>query len=142
MTAAPHNENTEASVIGAVLTWPDRLLGPVLATGLEAEDFYVPRFRRAWEAIVATIDAGQPIDEHTVDARLGERRTLADAIYAAGTSLPDHAPAWATTIRNHRRARQMVPIVETMVTAVRAGDVDAVIELVHDLLDAAEVAPA
>lgn len=139
MSAPPYSEPTEAALIGAAVTFPDRVLEAVIATELQPAHFYVPRFGRAWEAVCAVHGAGEPVDALTVGAKLGDEQTIKDAICESSTTMPSNAPAWAVVVINRARARAAIPPLEAALRAARAGDIDALFELIHDVLDAAEV---
>lgn len=54
-----HDPEVEASLVGAAMTWPDRVED--VASDLAAEDFYVPRCLAAWRVIVEIIaEDGKP----------------------------------------------------------------------------------
>ena len=136
----PHAPQTELALVGAVCTFPDRVLAEVLATGIEPAHFYTPATRRAWEAVLEQHQTGEPVDVHTVDARLGERSTIADAVVALGGAMPTHASAWARVIIDHAHARAMLPPLRAALHAAQDGRTDAVYELLNAVLDAGEVA--
>lgn len=132
----PYSEATEAAVVGACIVWPDRVLEAVVASGLDREHFYVPRFAETWWAIGECRTAGQPVDPHTVAARVTDRRAVAEAIEEAGKSMPDHAPAWARIVIDHHRCRRLLPGLLAALRAAQAGQyVDAVV-LTEAALDA------
>ncbi len=67
--APPHDEESEASVLGAVML-ADNWMDVLMRLGLRADDFYRPRNRRIFQAMLWLRDNGQPIDTLTVAARL------------------------------------------------------------------------
>ena len=135
----PHAPETELALIGALVVFADRTLDEVLATGITPEHFYCPAPRRAFEAVLAQHEAGEPVDEHTVAARLGERSTVAEAVCATGGAMPAHAPAWARLIIDHAKCRAMLPPLRAAIRAAQNGDAVAVFELMNATLDAGEV---
>lgn len=140
-TTPPYAGETELVLIGAAVTFPDRTLEAVLATGITPGHFYVPSNRRAWEAIIDAHAEGEPIDVHTIAARIGERATVADAITALADSSPTNAPAWAGVIVDHAKARAILPPLRAAVRAAEDGRTAVVWNLINDALDAGEVAP-
>lgn len=64
----PHSVEAEQAVLGALLLTGDHW--HVVAGKLTAGDFYRLDHRLLWDAIAAQVEAGQPYDWLTVDARL------------------------------------------------------------------------
>lgn len=137
----PYDEGTEAALIGAVVLLPDWVLDDVVATGLRPEHFYVPRYRAAWEAVLMLLDEGEPVDIRTVNARLENKRTVPGAVEEAAVSTMSHAPAWAKVIISDSRARAAQRLLGPALRAAGVGDVDLVVVLVHQVLDAVKAAP-
>jgi replicative DNA helicase len=137
MTSIPYSELTEAAVCGAVCVWPDRVLDDVVATGLAVEDFYTPRFSETWWAIEECVRLGQPVDVHTVAARVGDPRVIAEAIDEASQAMPGNAPAWARIVIDHARCRDLLPDLVAALRAAEAGQLDAAITLCESAIGAA-----
>lgn len=133
MRTPPHSTDTERALIGAVLCL-SAVHDAVFAADLEPEEFYHPAHQRVWQAILATRDDGD-VDAHTVAARLDEvdRRVIADALVAAGKTMPSHAPSWALLVRNNYRCRQMLPVLDGAADAALAGRLDEVRRLVASI---------
>lgn len=149
MSAPPYSEPTEAAVIGACVLWPDRVLEGVIASGLRPEHFYVHAFGRAWEAVLELVTEGTPVDVHTLTGKLDahdlagkvdDRKAVAEAVTGVAEAMPSHAPEWARVVIRDARARAMLTPLRAALAAAQAGQVDEVLTLLHDVLDAAEVA--
>ena len=108
----PHNEEAEASVLGAVLL-SDQALGPLVSVeALRAEHFYRPRHQTIYRAMVAVQSRGEHVDALTVAAELGRNGTLEKAGGEAYVhSLPTVVPAvgafldYARIVLDHARLR-------------------------------------
>ena len=75
MTRGPvHDADIEDAVIGGLLV-ANASLDEVLATGLAAEDFYVPSHSYAFAAICSLASRGEPVDHLTVAAELRATRS-------------------------------------------------------------------
>lgn len=75
----PHDEEAESSVLGAIMLaerWLDTISVDVHLT---AEDFYRPRHRLIFQAMIQLQAASEPIDTLTVAAQLTETGLLEDA---------------------------------------------------------------
>jgi replicative DNA helicase len=113
MTRGPvHDADIEDAVIGGLLvggSWLDE----VLATGLVAEDFYVPSHNYAYAAICSLASRGQPVDNLTVAAELralGPAGPTGADLVASMVNAPvaSHLPAYAQRIRALARLRALV----------------------------------
>lgn len=135
---ALYRPDLEAALLGAVLAFPERTLHDVLGTGLRPDDFYVPRFRRAWAAICALEEDGEPVDLFTVDARLSDRTTIAEAVYEQAQVMPSHAPAWASQIGRLASARALLERLDVARAAVEIGDVDTAFAVLAAACSAAD----
>lgn len=114
--APAHDADAEAAVVSACLLDRDALAQarPLVAPG----DFYLLAHRRAFEAICALDDAGDPIDAVTVWARLKATGREADVSLGRLTELVDVAPvvadpgphvaAHAAVVRDLGRQRDLV----------------------------------
>jgi replicative DNA helicase len=92
----PHNEEAEASVLGAILLTEQALDGVLLEVGLRAADFYRPRHQLIFAAMIRLKEKAEPeaVDALTVSEEL---RRSADLEKAGGesyvNSLPTVVPA-------------------------------------------------
>ena len=92
----PHNEEAEASVLGAILLTEQALDGILLEVGLRPEDFYRPRNQLIFRAMIRLKEKAEPeaVDALTVSEDL---RRAGELERAGGTayihSLPTLVPA-------------------------------------------------
>jgi replicative DNA helicase len=92
----PHNEEAEASVLGAILLTEQALDGILLEVGLRPEDFYRPRNQLIFRAMIRLKEKAEPeaVDALTVSEDL---RRAGELEKAGGTayihSLPTLVPA-------------------------------------------------
>ena len=70
----PHSDEAEQSVLGSILIDQDAVA--VAAENLRADDFYDPKHREIFEAVLDLYGNGQPVDLVTVKTRLESRQTL------------------------------------------------------------------
>lgn len=63
----PHNTHAEETVLGSVIKQPSVM---AKLTDLPAADFYTPRYRTIWQAMLDLWQRNVPVDYTTVDARL------------------------------------------------------------------------
>ncbi|MBO6158987.1 MAG: replicative DNA helicase [Firmicutes bacterium] len=70
----PHSEEAEQSTIGSVLIDPEAL--ETACEKLQAEDFYNPRHKEIFEAVLDLYTQKKPVDLVTVKAQLETRGTL------------------------------------------------------------------
>ena len=77
----PHNEEAEASVLGAILLTEQALDGVVLEIGLRSEHFYRPRHQRIFEAMIRLKEKAEPeaVDALTVCDDLRSQGALEEA---------------------------------------------------------------
>jgi replicative DNA helicase len=92
----PHNEEAEASVLGAILLTEQALDGILLEVGLRPEDFYRPRNQLIFRAMIRLKEKAEPeaVDALTVSEdlrRAGELDKAGGAAYIH--SLPTLVPA-------------------------------------------------
>lgn len=73
----PHSDEAEQSVLGSILIDQDAVA--VAAENLRADDFYDPKHREIFEAVLDLYGSGQPVDLVTVKTRLESRGTLENA---------------------------------------------------------------
>lgn len=74
-TTPPHDDGAERALLGAVLCG-GRALSEV-AGQIRPEDFYSPKHGQVFAAVLAVLNAGDPVDPVTVLAELGRRSTAA-----------------------------------------------------------------
>jgi replicative DNA helicase len=92
----PHNEEAEASVLGAILLTEQALDGVLLEIGLRSEHFYRPRHQRIFEAMIRLKEKAEPeaVDALTVCDDLRSQGALEEAGGEAYVhSLPTVVPA-------------------------------------------------
>jgi replicative DNA helicase len=92
----PHNEEAEASVLGAILLTEQALDGVVLEIGLKPDHFYRPRHQRIFEAMIRLKEKADPeaVDALTVCDDLRSNGLLEEAGGDAYVhSLPTVVPA-------------------------------------------------
>jgi replicative DNA helicase len=92
----PHNEEAEASVLGAILLTEQALDGVLLEVGLKADHFYRPRHQRIFEAMIRLKEKADPeaVDALTVCDDLRSNGKLEEAGGEAYVhSLPTVVPA-------------------------------------------------
>jgi replicative DNA helicase len=92
----PHNEEAEASVLGAILLTEQALDGVLLEVGLRADHFYRPRHARIFAAMIRLKEKAEPeaVDALTVCDDLRSHGELEDAGGEAYVhSLPTVVPA-------------------------------------------------
>ncbi len=92
----PHNEEAEASVLGAILLTEQALDGVLLEIGLRPEHFYRPRHQHIFEAMIRLKEKADPeaVDALTVSDDLRSQGVLEEAGGEAYVhSLPTVVPA-------------------------------------------------
>jgi replicative DNA helicase len=92
----PHNEEAEASVLGAILLTEQALDGVLLEIGLRPEHFYRPRHQRIFQAMIRLKEKAEPeaVDALTVCDDLRSQGELEEAGGEAYIhSLPTVVPA-------------------------------------------------
>ena len=73
----PHSDEAEQSVLGSILIDADAV--GVAAENLRPDDFYDPKHKQIFEAVLALYAKGQPVDLVTVKTALESRGTLETA---------------------------------------------------------------
>ena len=141
MTRGPvYDADIEDAVIGGLLV-VNSSLDEVLATGLAAEDFYVPSHSHAYAAICSLALRGEPADHLTVAAEL--RATGVDKLAAgdlvssmANAPVASHLPAYAERIRALARLRGLVAAGHELVElgTTPTSDVDAALDQAERLV--------
>jgi replicative DNA helicase len=113
----PHNEEAEASVLGAILLTEQALDGVLLEVGLRAPDFYRPRHQLIFQAMIRLKEKASPeaVDALTVSEDL---RRSGDLDKAGGEaylhSLPTVVPAvgavldYARIVKEHSLLRSVL----------------------------------
>jgi replicative DNA helicase len=138
-----HDADIEDAVIGGLLV-ATASLDEVLATGLVAEDFYVPSHSHAYAAICSLAARGQPIDNLTVAAELralGPVGPTGADLVASMVNAPvaSHLPSYAQRIRGLARLRALVAAGRELVElgTTPTSDVEAVLGQAEQLVLAA-----
>ncbi len=109
----PHSEEAERAVLAGVFLRPDVL--PVTAGRLSAEDFYLERNQLLFGAMLAVLEADQPVDVRTVQAHLEQQGTFATAgglAYITGLDLdlPDlgRIDSYAEIVKERSVRRRLI----------------------------------
>jgi replicative DNA helicase len=105
----PHNEEAEASVLGAILLTEQALDGVLLEAGLKADDFYRPRHQLIFRAMIRLKEKAEPeaVDVVTVSDELGRAGEL-EKVGGDGYvhSLPTIAPAPGAYLHHARIVKE------------------------------------
>ena len=113
----PHNEEAEASVLGAILLTEQALDGVLLEVGLKAADFYRPRHGLIFGAMIRLKEKAAPeaVDALTVSEELNRSGELEKAGGEAFIhSLPTVVPAvgavldYARIVKEHSLLRSIL----------------------------------
>ena len=117
----PHNEEAEASVLGAILLTEQALDGILLEVGLRPEDFYRPRHGLIFRAMIRLKEKAEPeaVDALTVSEDL---RRSGELDKAGGTayihSLPAMVPAVGAVL-DYARIVKDSALMRSLLTATR-----------------------
>jgi replicative DNA helicase len=117
----PHNEEAEASVLGAILLTEQALDGILLEVGLRPEDFYRPRNQLIFHAMIRLKEKAEPeaVDALTVSEdlrRAGELDKAGGAAYIH--SLPTLVPAVGAVL-DYARIVKENSLLRSLLTATR-----------------------
>lgn len=135
-----HNPEAEASVLGGILLRPELIRG----LRLEADDFFAPRNRAVWGAIVNLDAAGAGIDGVTVEAemrRLGTVDAVGGLAYLADLQLRvphaeavrDYAEIVIRYARRRAAVRELTDLRDEILRADAADGEDVVLEAIGRL---------
>ncbi|HEY6780754.1 MAG TPA: replicative DNA helicase, partial [Thermoleophilaceae bacterium] len=105
----PHNEEAEASVLGAILLTEQALDGVLLEAGLKADDFYRPRHGLIFQAMIRLKEKAEPeaVDVVTVSDELRRGNELEQAGGDSYVhSLPTIAPAPGAYLHHARIVKE------------------------------------
>lgn len=126
---APHDIAAERATLGAVLIQP-HIYGEI--QWLEAEAFYREGHQDLWRAIVATLEAGLPLDMLTLRVELeraGKLESVGGRPYIAnlidGVPLSSNAPYYAERVRSLSDKRRVIQRAQAIITQAALEDVDA-----------------
>lgn len=114
----PHSLESEAGVLGCILTEPNEAMDDVLEIiSTDSSAFYDLKHRKLFERLVAMYDASQPIDILTVQQRLrdaGELEHVGGLAYISGLvdKVPSAANAswYAKTVREKHLLRRTIQV--------------------------------
>jgi replicative DNA helicase len=117
----PHNEEAEASVLGAILLTEQALDGVFLEVGLRPEDFYRPRHQLIFGAMVRLKEKAAPeaVDALTVSEELrrtGELESAGGEAYVH--SLPTVVPALGAVL-DYARIVKETALLRSVLSATR-----------------------
>lgn len=123
----PHSEEAERAVLAAILLDPDQI--PALAGLVDAEDFFLPKNVRVFEASVAVHRKGQPLDWRTLAAEL-DRRGVLESVGGPAylgeliENLPDlgRLPTYAGIVREYATRRRAIEVAQKAILAARGVD--------------------
>jgi replicative DNA helicase len=121
----PHNEEAEASVLGAILLTEQALDGVLLEVGLRAADFYRPRHQLIFGAMIRLKEKAEP---EAVDAlTVSEELRRADELEKAGgesyvKSLPAVVPALGAVLDYARIVKENALLRSILVTTRQIQD--------------------
>jgi len=136
-TAPPNDSSAEEAVLGAMLL-NSRAVDAVLATNLQASDFYNPTRRAVYQAITATIAAGDNVDPVAVHPRITgttiDPGTLLD--YQAACPATSNAATYARRIITCANTRRIGGLALEVAHAASAGHLDEALRRLGHLTDA------
>jgi replicative DNA helicase len=121
----PHNEEAEASVLGAILLTEQALDGVLLEVGLRAADFYRPRHQLIFAAMIRLKEKAEPeaVDALTVSEEL---RRGGDLEKAGGesyvNSLPTVVPALGAVLDYARIVKENALLRSILMTTRQIQD--------------------
>jgi hypothetical protein len=101
-----YDADVEASLVGAMLVWPDRL---EIGRDLGAEDFYTPKWAACWQAVCELVGEGAKPDPMLVADRAqhhGASVAPADLLTAQTDALPPQR-AHVEIVLRHSAARRL-----------------------------------
>jgi replicative DNA helicase len=121
----PHNEEAEASVLGAILLTEQALDGVLLEVGLRAGDFYRPRHQLIFGAMIRLKEKAEPeaVDALTVAEELrraGELEKAGGESYV--NSLPTVVPALGAVLDYARIVKEHALLRSILVTTRQIQD--------------------
>src|SRR3712207_2475740 len=136
----PHNEEAEASVLGAILLTEQALDGVLLEVGLRPHDFYRPRHEAIFQAMIRLKEKATPeaVDALTVTEELRRGGELEKAGGEASVhSLPTVVPAvgavldYARIVKEHSLLRSVLKATREIQDDVASHRGDAQIGRAH-----------
>ena len=114
----PHNVEAETSVLGAILLTEQALDGVLLEVGLRPDDFYRPRHRLIFQAMIRLKEKADPGGRSTRSRSARSSRRAGELEEAGGEayvhSLPDVVPAvgdvlhYARIVKEHALLRRVL----------------------------------
>lgn len=111
----PHSSNAEQTVLGALLTDPERIIE--VAPHLTPADFYDGVYRTIYEAILELYEQRSPIDAVTVAARLDGHSTICLPFLIeleANVPTASHARKYAEIVRDKSLRRRLIKVGEAI----------------------------
>lgn len=124
----PHDVDLERHLLAVLILHGDyaspgreAVIDEVVATGLQAEDFYVPSHARVAAAVLELHAAGAAVDVHTVGARCHDRNDVLGLLEAREGTVRTSAAVWAQLVIEYARCRRVLPLVDTARAELLAG---------------------
>ena len=111
----PFDEQVEKAVLGAILQRNDNLIE--LASSLKESDFYIPKHKYIYRAMLEYLEQSKSIDEVTIAHNLDQKNLLAECgglLYL--TELLDASPApenigyYSSILKEHSLSREVIRI--------------------------------
>lgn len=126
----PHHIGLEVSILGGILLKPSILRMPELV--LETDDFYDPRNKAVWSAMVNLDADGNPIDLATLEAALedvGKLDAIGGVAYLGELALrvptPDNVLFYAAEVREKSDERRIMLVSSEISTGIGSGKLTA-----------------
>lgn len=139
----PHDEEAEASVLGAIML-ADRWFDPIAGViGLRPDDFYRPRNRVIFKAMMGLSEIGEPIDTLTVSAALDQYGLLDEAggkdyIETLVTRIPaiGNTKQYGQIVKENSDLRRLIRAAQMIQESVaaREGDPQDLIERAQNMI--------
>jgi replicative DNA helicase len=111
----PQSIEAESSVLGAILITETALDAVEIDVGLRPDDFYLPKHRLIFKAMLSLKDKTEPVDALTVSAELERAGELEEAggtafVHSLPTSVPSagHAGQYAQIVRDRAQLRRLL----------------------------------
>ena len=138
----PFDEQVEKAVLGAILQRNDNLIE--LASSLKESDFYIPKHKYIYRAMLEYLEQSKSIDEVTIAHNLDQKNLLAECgglLYL--TELLDASPApenigyYSSILKEHSISREVIRISSEISNNIKAPNqsIEAVLSQAQKRLD-------